>query len=373
MRIGFDAKRAFYNRSGLGNYSRSAVQLLMKYYPENEYLLYSPSVKKAIEFAGKEKALTITPERSIDRCFSSLWRSGKMWRRFESDQLNLFHGLSNELPRGIHNINIPAVVTIHDLIVMRHPEFYPFVDRKIYVSKFKYCSKHAHKIIATSEQTKKDIMQFLGVDENKIQVVYQACNPVFYDDVSVEEKMRVIQAYHLPKEYMLMVGTIEERKNLLNVVTAIDRKKIDVPLVVVGKATPYLKKVKDYISRHAVSNVFVHHNVPGEDLPALYQMADVFLYPSRFEGFGIPVLEALASGTPVITTEQGCFNEVGGPCSVYVDPYNPDSVGNAMEKVLSNKSLQDEMKTEGKAHAGKFKENVVAKNLMKVYNEILMH
>ncbi len=371
MKIGFDAKRAFFNTSGLGNYCRGTINQLLQYYPENEYILYTPSLKNSIHFKGKDKADIITPENTADRLFPSIWRSSRMSRRLQSDRLNLFHGLSNELPKGIHKTGIPSVVTIHDLIIFRHPGFYRFFDRKIYLAKFRYCSKVANKIIATSEQTKKDVIRFLNVNEEKISVVYQGCDPAYYLNVDDEIKIKIREKYSLPGQYLLMVGTIEERKNLLGVIKAIDQNKIDMPLVVIGKPTPYLEIVKAYIASHHLKHIYFYHNVPNNDLPALYQMATVFVYPSQFEGFGIPVLEALASGMPVITSKKGCFSEVGGKASLYVNPNEPDEIGEALKKVLTDEALQETMKKEGLEHAKKFSEEEVAKNTMGVYKEVI--
>lgn len=371
MKIGFDAKRAFYNTSGLGNYCRGTVNQLLQYYPENEYVLYTPSLKNSIHFKGKDKAGIITPQSFPDRLFPSIWRSGRMSKRLQSDKINVFHGLSNELPNGIHKTGIPSIVTIHDLIVFRHPGFYRFFDRKIYTAKFRYCSKVADKIIAISEQTKKDIIRILNVDEEKISVVYQGCDPAYYQVAGNETKTKIKEKYNLPGQYILMVGTIEERKNLLGVIKAMHLNKIDMPLIVIGKPTPYLDTVKAYIASHHIKQVYFYHNVPNNDLPALYQMATVFVYPSQFEGFGIPVLEALASATPVITSKNGCFSEVGGKTSLYVDPNEPDDIGVALQKVLTDEALQETMKKEGLKHAKLFSEEEVARNTMDVYKEVI--
>jgi len=172
MKIGFDAKRAFYNKSGLGNYSRSTIELLTKYYPSHEYVLYTPSTEDAIKFNIPEKVKTFEPIRFFNKVFKSYWRTFQISNRISEHKLDVYHGLSGELPNKAHKkANTKLIVTIHDLIFLRFPELYKPIDRKFYYQKAKYACEIADRIIAISEQTKSDIIQFLGVEESKIDVV----------------------------------------------------------------------------------------------------------------------------------------------------------------------------------------------------------
>ena len=152
----------------------------------------------------------------------------------KNNHIQLYHGLTNELPLGIHKSGIKTVVSIHDLIFIRFPELYPYFDRKIYKSKFKYACKIADKIIAISQQTKSDIIKYFGIKEEKIEVIYQGCHPIFQKPLPTEELERIKQQYQLPEKYVLNVGTIEKRKNLLSLVKAIKPLE-DINLVIVGK------------------------------------------------------------------------------------------------------------------------------------------
>ncbi len=371
MRIGFDAKRAFFNFSGLGNYSRNTIRYLGNLYPENDYHLYIPKLKTRIVNGGFEKHTLVYPESWMGKKFSSFWRSYWLGKKLVEDKIDLYHGLSNEIPFDLPRPEVKSVVTIHDLIFMRFPEWYKPIDRRIYIKKARHACNNSDRIIAVSEQTGADIQEFLGISGDKIDIVYQGCNPSFYSPVNDSEKEKLNRKYSLPANYLLYVGTIEARKNLLKIVEALHSDSIDISLIVIGRPTPYLDKVKEYIARHSMKNISFLRDVPNEDLPGLYQMAEMFIYPSLFEGFGIPILEALASKTPVITTNGGCFPEAGGKSSSYIDPGNPEEIAAEIRKILDDGTLKETMTTAGYAHALKFTEDIVGKNIMQVYRKIV--
>jgi len=364
MKIGFDAKRAFLNFTGLGNYSRSIIKILSRYYHNHQYILYTPLIKNSVLFTDSPNVKIALPEKPLQKMFKSYWRSFALTNQIKKDKIDIYHGLSNELPFHLNKIKIKSIVTIHDLVFIRYPYFYKFIDRKIYAKKFRYSCQIADKIIATSKQTKEDLINYFNIDENKIEVIYQCCDSLFYKKIDNSTKLKIQKKYKLPLQYILSVGTIEERKNLLNVVKALNTGKIDMPLVAVGSPTKYINKVKKYIAENRMENhVLFKHNVPLEDLPVLYQMAEVFIYPSFFEGFGIPILEALNSGTPVITSKQGCFPEIGGTSSLYISPDNIDEIAEALQQVLTDSSLRNKMIANGYKYAQNFTEEKIARKI----------
>ena len=232
---------------------------------------------------------------------------------------------------------------------------YRFIDRTIYERKFSYSCETSDRIVAVSRQTADDIVEFFHISPDKIDVVYQGCNPVFNTEVPLIEKEILRMKYLLPKSFILYVGTIEERKNLLTLIKALHYGKIDMPLVVIGKPTPYLNKIIEFIERHSLINIIFCDIVQNQDLPGIYQLADLFVYPSIFEGFGIPILEALYSRVPVITSRASSMTEVGGDFTLYVDPNNVEEMAAAIKKVLYDRDLQEKMITEGYRHATKFR------------------
>ena len=371
MRIGFDAKRAFYNKSGLGSYSRNLIQGLADKYPENEYVLYTPGLDFDLFEPNQNCIIVKGPERPMHRLFSGYWRSFYLSRQLPRDAIQIFHGLSHEIPYNFPRKHVKSIVTIHDLIFLRLPHLYRLLDRTIYERKFRYSCEASDRIVAVSRQTAHDIIEFFGISPDKIDVVYQGCNPVFNTDVSLIEKEILRMKYLLPKSFILYVGTIEERKNLLTLIKALHYGKIDLPLVVIGKPTPYLNKIIEFIERHSLINIIFCDIVQNQDLPGIYQLADLFVYPSIFEGFGIPILEALYSRVPVITSRGSSLIEVGGSQTLYIDPNNVEEMAAAIKKVLLDKELQEKMIAEGYKQARNFDADKVTANIMQVYKKVL--
>lgn len=372
MRIGYEAKRAFLNTTGLGNYSRGVIGMMASNYPENEYYLYTPKIKanKQFEFLSQIKQVeTKTPKNDY---FTSLWRSRGVVSDLKRDQIDLYHGLSHELPIGISDSGIKSVVTIHDLIFMRYPQYFGLVSREIYAAKIKYACKHADRIIAVSEKTKADLVQLLRVHPELIEVVYQGCDDSFRVKQSKEKLAEVKAKYKLPEKYILNVGTIETRKNLLLMAKAMLYLPKDTQLVVVGKPTKYFARVDEYLYLHNLDErvLFVTDAVFA-DLPAIYQGAQLFVYPSRYEGFGIPVLEALVSSVPVIAAKGSCLEEAGGPDSLYCDPDDETELTEQIRLLLDNDELRQNMIDKGLVYSRRFEEKKLASQMMDLYNNVL--
>ncbi|MGK5092834.1 glycosyltransferase family 1 protein [Deltaproteobacteria bacterium TL4] len=371
MKIGFDAKRAFCNTTGLGSYSRTLITSLLHDYPKHEYFLYTP--KEQLAFAEQVPEATIVkPQNFFTRTFHPLWRSYGIARRLQEDHIDLFHGLSHEIPHGIP-ASIKTIVTIHDLIFIRYPEFFPWMDRLSYQHKFKYSCFHADKIIAVSQQTKNDIIEFYGVSENKIEVIYQSCDPAFYEKIPEERIQAFKKDQALPNRYLLFVGSLTERKQPLNLVKALYllRNEIDLPLVLVG-AGPQKKRIHAFLQENAFENrVIFHKQVSFQDLPFIYQGADLFVYPSVFEGFGIPIIEALFSKVPVVTSNRSCLPEAGGPYSAYVDPGNIQDIAKGIYDVLTNDPRRQAMIEKSHQWVQRFRREKVIGQVHQFYQSLL--
>ena len=372
MRIGFDAKRAFNNTSGLGNYSRNTIKVLGEHFPDNQYLLYTPHINGNLDFRLTEGSDIKTPG-TFGKYSGPLWRSIALSRILIKDGVDLYHGLSHDLPIGMKNSPVKKVVTIHDMIAFKHPGMFSPINRFIYKKKIAHSCSIADTIIAISRQTREDILEFLDIDPSAIKVVYQTCDPLFYRASDENVRNRVRKKYGLPRDFILSVGTIEPRKNLPSVIKAMYLGKIDIPLVVVGKKTGYIKTVNDTIRSSGMKNVFFLENVPVEELAAIYQMAMVFVYPSLYEGFGIPILEALSSGTPVVTSKGSCFSETAGSDSLYVDQHNNEELAATISRVLGDGKLRKKMIEGGRNHAANFQQNKIAEKMMDVYKSTLNH
>ncbi len=379
MNIGFDAKRAFHNKTGLGHYSRTLIHSLANFHPEHQYYLFNPKPSSFFKFA-ENNIHEVGPTGPLNKIFRFAWRSSWVKKDLQKLKIDLYHGLSHEIPRGIQETGVKSVVTIHDLIHERYPDQYKSIDVKIYSQKFRYACKHADKVIAISEQTKQDIREFYKTPAEKIVVCYQSCNPAFGESVSDEQKKSIRERYNLPDKFFLNVGSIIERKNLLGICKAMFllRYDLDIPLVVIGDGGDYKEQVKDFIRQNGLERkiIFLSEHPTAkasrsfqsaEDFPAIYQSAIAMIYPSFFEGFGIPVLEALWSRLPVITSNVSCLPEAGGEGAYYVNPHHAEEIAAGMKKIYSDDKFANLMRNKGWEHAQNFSQAKCADRVMKVY------
>jgi len=370
MKIGFDGKRAANNFTGLGNYSRSLIAQLASFFPQNQYLVYTQKIKdrpQVTEFLKDKHIRVCTPENP-----GLLWRTSGIKKQLLKDKIDLFHGLSHEIPLGIDKTGIASIVTIHDLIFLKFPQYFNPVDRFIYQIKSRYACKHADRIVAISECTKRDIISFYKIDADKIDVVYQSCDNSFKAEPDHAFNETIRTKFSLPGNYILNVGTIEPRKSLLTLIKALKSIDPSCKLVVVGRKTSYIRLVDKEIARLGLKErVMFLENVPFNELPAIYQMAKVFAYPSLYEGFGIPIIEALYSKVPVVAAKGSCLEEAGGNHSFYIPPLDHNALASAINQIIASPELQNEMITEGLAYVKRFGNEVIAKDMINVYNTTL--
>ena len=374
MKIGFDAKRFFNNFTGLGNYSRFVIRALSAHAPENEYFLFTPTIKNHPELNTilSSQNLRIISPPIVSGFIGAIWRTWGISKSRHAKALDIYHGLSQELPLNFPS-NVKKVVTVHDLIFIRYPHLYKSIDAAIYKSKVKYACSHADKIIAISHQTKDDLIHFLNADADKIDVVYQGPHPDFNKVFSVEQITAIKTKYGLPRQYILSVGTIEERKNVLLVVKALALLPVDLRMhvIIVGRQTGYQRRIVDEAAKLRVSQWLLFlHNVSFADLPAIYQGAEVFVYPSIFEGFGIPIVEALQSSVPVIASTGSCLHEAGGPETIYVNPDDEQEMCDRLKAVFSDSALRKRMVTSGREYIKKFEPAVIADQMLRIYKEV---
>ena len=367
MKIGYDAKRAFCNKTGLGNYSRFVIENMLKFSSaELKIIAFTPKVKKGF-FENFPFDKIVMPEKSF---FLGLWRMYGIKKAIENQKLDVFHGLSNEIPIFKNWGEIKTIVTIHDLIFLKYPTYYTFFDRHIYNLKFKFACKKADKIIAVSEKTKADIINFYKIPENKIEVIYQSCNEVFKKEVSVVDQKKILEKYQISKPFLLSVGTLEPRKNQVSIITAFSKiARKDFDLVLIGKGKKYKNQLESLIKKENIQNVKILGNVTLKDLPAIYQASELFIYISLYEGFGIPILEALASKKPVIAAKGSCLEEAGGDGAIYVDPLNIKEITNTIDKALDNQNLKDDLIKNGIEHFKKFDSELLNKKMLSLYEK----
>ena len=373
LKIGFDAKRIVRNGTGLGSYGRTLVNDLAGH-NDLDLRLYTPDLGRddlRAQVMERENVHYVLPLRAKNKLSKALWRSHGINRQLVADKVDLYHGLSGELPAGIRKSGIRSVVTIHDLIFLRHPEYYHWWDVEIYRRKFHQTLRDADRIVAISECTRRDISELGGIPTERIDLIYQSCAPRFSAGTDAAESGRVSQKYGLPEKYILGVGSIEERKNMLLALKALPLLDNDIHLVLVGRPTPYTEKIKRWAEENRLENrLHLLHGVPDADLPAIYAGAKIFVYPSRYEGFGIPIIEAVNMGLPVVACTGSCLEEAGGPHNIYVNPDDIQGMAEAVKTWLGNTEERQRRIELSRQYIRRFANNDCAEQFYNLYLEM---
>jgi len=334
MRIGFDAKRYYHNSTGLGNYARNLIEGLRQYAPEIELRLYDC--------------------KGFERSFS-------MARLAVQDGCDIFHGLSNSLPFDIGSRAVKSIVTVHDLCWRTFPSMYHTSDILIHDLKCHFAVKHADCIIAISESTKNDIVHHYGIDPEKIKVIYQSVDSMYFEPIDktaartqLSECLPQLGGSAIPQlahDYILCVGSINARKNQLNAMKALAALSPEnrPQLVICGKGDKkYTALCRDYANRNLrPADVLWIDNADNRTLKLLYGAALAMLYPSFYEGFGLPVVEALLQRTPVITSTLSSLPEAAGPGALLVNPSDVGAISDALAHLLDDSSLRLSLATQG--------------------------
>ncbi len=374
--IGFDAKRIVRNGTGLGGYGRTLVNdLIRRNNGDMQLLLYAPD-KGRDDLRGQmlesPHSRFVYPKGNPNRLQRDLWRSKGIVSQMKADGVQIFHGLTGELPIGLKKSGIKGIVTIHDLIFMRHPEYYNWLDVKIYEWKFRQTLKEADRIIAISECTKRDIIELGGISGDNIDVIYQSCNPRFFSSPDSHPSSLPPHLSSLPPRYMLCVGTIEERKNLMLAMRSLAHLPEDIHLVAVGKQTKYAAQVEAEAEKLGLKHrLHMLSGVSDADLHTIYSLAEVFVYPSRYEGFGIPIIEAIFSGLPVVACTGSCLEEAGGPDCLYVHPDDVEGFAQCVSRMLIGSSERDARIQNSQNYVQRFRGTDVAGQVMEVYSRQL--
>lgn len=361
MILGFDSKRLFHNKTGLGTYSRLLVKGIHDAFPEENLVLFAQNAHQSPFQEDFSQLKTVGSSLP-------LWRSWGMRNSICEEGCDIFHGLSNELPLGIEKLKIRTLVTIHDVIFKVDPQLYPWLDRKIYDFKWKHSCRVADKVVAVSDHTRQDLCRYYGLHEEKIVVL---APPVATSETNLNLD-EVRKHYHLPDQFFLYVGALTRRKNVISILKALNRlKSADrVPVMIIG-AGPEKKALEDYIRESGLTNTaYFLGYVPTVHLPAIYKMAYALIYPSFYEGFGIPIVEALRQRTPVITSNTSAMPESAGPGGLLINPTDPDDLADAMLRILEDSNLHQQLSEAGYWHSLKYSPETICKEQMEIYREM---
>lgn len=354
MQIAFDAKRYYNNTTGLGNYSRTLVSRLSEYAPDiHQHLFVHKKFFKVIDLP-KNTAVHVGEGNA------SLWRSVYLGKEIEKHTVDIFHGLNAELPFYIPS-NVKKVVTVHDVIFDIFPNQYTALDRAMHRNKLQFAVSKADKIIAVSNSTKLDLQKYYKVEESKIEVVHPTWSPYFDLPLTTPPELET-----LPKDYFLFVGNEIERKNLKTVLKVLNKEKHSLVIITSNKKK-LEKEMKQRLKKMDKHQVTILENVSDEDMPAFYAKAYALIHPSLYEGFGMPVLEALKSGTPVITTNNSSLKEVGAKgCLLLKKPTSTEELELNIQNILMSETY-NRLTQQIKSYLSLFEPKKMVSNLMKVY------
>ena len=381
MSIYLDVSAAVHRRAGLGRYAESLARALVAAHPGRFALFYNRE-RGVKPLAGLERLPTRTIALGYKPWRMLVWL-GQLTRVGFDQYLpdaELFHATEHLL---LPLRDVPTVLTVHDLIFRHLPAHHKSLNRwYLNLTMPLYCRRATH-IVAVSQHTRCDLMSAYGLPSGKITVIYEAPDPRFRPQPMAEIR-RVRGKYSLPEHFILSLGTIEPRKNYRRLIEAFswlkhEHRSADRGLktggwrlvIAGGKGWLYQSFFRRLEELGLGREVILLGRAPDEDLPALYSAAALFVFPSLYEGFGLPPLEAMACGTPVVCSRSSSLPEVGGEAAGYFSPHSPEEMGRIMYKVLTDEALQAEMRKRGFEQAERFSWQRMAEETMDVYRAVI--
>ena len=367
MRIAIDARKL--HDYGIGTYVRNIVRYLARIDHENEYvLLCRPADADSVRALGEN--FRAVPEPSGNYSLKEQIRLPLTLRRIGAD---VFHAPHYVLPPFLP---CPAVVTIHDCIHLMFPEYLPNRFAHAYARTFMtLAAKRSARILTVSEASKRDILHFFHVPASKVEVIYNAIDDRFDREPEADDVLRVRQRYQLNDPFLLYAGNIKPHKNVDRVIEAFARLKKrgfeQLKLLIIGDEISKSPQLRRAVHRHQLhKHVRFLGFVPDATLAVLYRLADVFVFPSLYEGFGLPPLEAMASGTPVVTSNVSSLPEVVGDAALLIDPRDSEAIAGAVERILTDEGLRRSLAQKGLARAHEFSWERSVRRIRDVYLEV---
>lgn len=367
MKIGIDARIAHYSQGGIRNYVVHLLNALAALDAETDYrVLHSRKDRNPPLPAPNFRSFACwTPSHHrLER-----WALGMEVRRL---RLDLLHSPDFIPPAFGYR---RSVITVHDLNFLYYPKFLTAESRRYYNQQIEWAVQRADHILADSHSAQVDLITLLNVSSEKVTVVHLAADPAFCP-LSKKEARRIAAQHDLKSGFLLFVGTLEPRKNIPGLLRAyrllLDEAVTTAPLVLVGGMGWLYDEVFERVEALCLTeHVRFLHDVPDADLPGLYNAASVLVTPSFYEGFGLPALEAMACGTPVVVAERASLPEVVGEAGLLVNPDDPEDIAHALIRVLTEDSLRAQMRKQGLAQAARFTWERTARETLAVYQEVL--
>lgn len=378
MKIGIEGQRLFRQKKhGMDMVALELIRNLQKIDTTNEYFIYVAPDEDAscLEETSNFKI------RVVNGGFYPKWEQSALLKAAEADKVDILHCTSNTAP--VYG-KIPLVVTLHDIIYLEK-SFYKIITgkgtayqrfgnvyRRYFVPKV---VKQCKVLITVSEFEKNRIRDFFGIDESKIKAVYNGVSEHFIKVVDPAELKRVKDKYKLPDQFFFHLGNTDPKKNTKGVLAAFSefrkKTKLDIPLVMLDFERVELEKLVNEIGDPEIINhIFLTGYVINTDLPAIYSQCKVFLYPSLRESFGIPILEAMACGVPVITANTSSMPEVSGDAAYFVNPFNYSEITDGIVNILNDNKLRDHLIEKGFKRAKQFSWKSMAESVLNIYNDL---
>ncbi len=368
MRIGIDARKL--HDFGIGTYIRNLLRHLARMDDRTEFVVVCrPEDSAAIAALGEN--FRAVPETAGNY---SVAEQVKIPLTLRSEAVTLFHAPHYVLPPLIQ---CRSVVTIHDCIHLMFPQYLPNRFAFGYArASIAMAARRATRVLTVSESSKRDILKFVDTEPEKIDVIYNAYDERFAIDPAEEDVVRVRERFQLQDEFVLYAGNVKPHKNLERLIEAfqiVRRRGLDhLKLVLIGDEISKYTALRRAVHRHQLHK-FVRFlgYLPEETLAVMYRLAGVFVFPSLYEGFGLPPLEAMASGTPVVTSNVSSLPEVAGDAAVLVDPYHPEAIADGIYHVLTDEQLRKELRHRGVARAGMFSWEQSVRRVRKIYSDVV--
>ncbi|MBN2383120.1 glycosyltransferase [bacterium] len=367
-RIGIDVRKI--NDFGIGTHIQNIVKNLSMVDTEHEFILFHHLSEINHLELQNEKFFHI-----VDRSPKySLREHLSLPIKMKQYDLDLYHSPHYVLPI-IHNC--PMIVTIHDVIHLLFPQYLPSRMAHTYAKMMMFLStKSAVKVISVSQSSKRDIVRYLNIAPEKIEVIYNAVSDIFKPMDDPELKDQLSQKFGVTGDYLLYVGNLMPHKNLKRLIYAFYRLrrklKIDIKLVIVGEGIPHYRELRILANDLGLKDKVIFLGfIAKKWLPILYNKAKVFVFPSQYEGFGLPPLEAMACGTPVVTSNTSSLPEVVSDAGLLIDPYNVEELIEAMELCITDEHLRQKLVTKGLERVKHFSWERTAQRTLQIYQEIL--
>lgn len=371
INIGINARYLQRTLTGIERYILEVMKQLGKIDKTNNYtLFYCPHNPLPPQRFGNNQHQYVTKFNTKGRLSRILWEQFYLGKEITAHNIDVFHGTSFVLP---FLKSCKYVMTIYDLSYLTHPESFTFIN-KLYFKFFLHPSIYlADKIIAISQATKQDIMKYFRIPEHKIEVIYGALSPSITRVTDESTLQHIKQKYQLPNKFILFVGLISPRKNLERCIKAFanTHKETGHHFVVVGKKGWLYQSVFDLVDKlHLKDKIIFTDYVPDNELTAFYTLADTFIFPSLYEGFGLPILEAMTCGCPVITSNISSMPEVAGNAALLVNPYSVKEIADAILALHNNKELRTQLITKGHKRTTAFTWEENARKTLAVYESL---